>query len=235
MTEPSPNPPPVILTHDLSPETLAEARKLGQDSVLANCRKHGLTLFCTEIGVCFICEQEKLARGFSGRMLAADLGGDRYFAECSKHGKTAHHMRDQTCFACEAERAERKSGPRAEARAAGLSRYFDTCERCAEVTQFHVNTGKCLLCYTSGGQRRSGLKQNRRAAARAAGEYHYLDSCGTCAAETQFHVNTGKCLACFTAVGSPRKRGRSDLDWFCSAFPNVPRETLAAIIKAVQG
>lgn len=101
------------------------------------CPDHGMVKFRVSRGECSEC--------FDGRgRNRAEIAAQRLqLAELK-----AEHRRRM------ADAAMKRVGPRAAARRAGLSEYIDTCPKHGPMTIFHVNSGKCLQCFSANGLRR---------------------------------------------------------------------------------
>lgn len=136
------------------------------------------------------------------RQFLARTSKMRYYPQqCETHGMTPFDSRSGLCLACH--------HPRLHARVMGEKTFLAECPTCEKETAHSTHVGKCQVCFTEGGQPRTGNLRGARAAARSMGLRIYRDTCETCG-PTDFHVTCGKCASCFNAIGIRRPTAATD-------------------------
>lgn len=142
----------------------AIARRAGERTYAGNCPTHGVVGHDVNSGKCRVCVP--LATKERGpqnpdRIAARDAGARTFRAYCPVHVEADHYVTTGKCCECftsvgALRDASGRSGPspRAAARRAGDVTYADACEIHGPAALHHVNTGKCLTCFTATGARR---------------------------------------------------------------------------------
>lgn len=135
-----------------------EALANRQTEFTARCAAHGLTLFAADSGACLSCIAEP--SDLPARIVYLRGYAVAYPATCPTHGETLFSMDRNRCLECYTTSGQQRrtggrgAGPRAAARRAGDVSYRAHCETHGDAP-FHVNSGKCLRCYTATGVRRA--------------------------------------------------------------------------------
>lgn len=185
------------------------------------CHTHGFVKYDTKTNRCLSCSPRRVVN--RARAEARKAGEATYVGECPTHGETAFHVQSGTCATCTTAVGSPRTGParprngaRAEARMIGAT-YLDRCATHGE-TPHHVNTGRCLTCFTAtGAPRAAPTPPSARAEARRAGLRTYPARCDK-HGETDHHVTCGKCATCYNAVGLRRRDPKRAADGPIVAF-----------------
>lgn len=207
------------------------AQAEGRSTFMFRCPAHGETKFFTATAKCVCCTARLMLRANPDRydLHAVENGADRrvprsdenrakarrarvwrYEGVCVTHGVVDFHVGTGKCLTCcnavGVPRASAAKGatPRSMARNAGARVFRATCSIHGEVDHYTA-TGKCLLCFTTGGALRTNgpiapRVYSPRADARREGRKTYVAICGH-HGEAEHSVHRGECLKCFTTAG----------------------------------
>jgi hypothetical protein len=138
----------------------AIARRARLTTYEDKCEKHGVTVH--EVGSgrcreCFPLRGAAKAPRSQARIDARKSGRPTYWSYCPVHVEADHSTATGECLACVADMRAAQAvaiPPRVLARRAGDVTYADACEIHGPAALHHVNTGKCLTCFTATGARR---------------------------------------------------------------------------------
>lgn len=155
---------------------------------------------------CLVRQIDEAYPFFDGRRRghAREMLLEQFVDCCPTHGIVRFWTKTGNCVDC----TKSDRGPdsdRAAARREGKPHFYAVCEEHGNA-KFSVLHGKCLMCFTTAGLSREGLRviSAARAAARRQGAATYLATCEVHGQDTAHHTQIGKCAKCYTTAGVAR-------------------------------